>query len=427
MTTDLSVYLAQARQAGAEAAEVYYSRSFSRPVFFEANRLKQLESSESEGIALRLWKNGQSGLAVGYGPVEPEILVEKALALAALNPPNPHRFITPRQEYRESLGQDFSVEQLIDWGKTAIASLRGEFPEILCSGELACSTDSTRLVNSEGLDCAWTERSLSYYFGVEWIRGEDFLAVYDGEQCRDQGNVEQIVQNLRQRLLWAQENQQIRGGKMPILLTSGAAGLLWETVGEALNGQRVAEGSSPWTEKLGKQVAHRQVNLWQDPSQSPFDCPFDDEGSPTQKLSLLQGGQICQFYSDQETAEKLGTTTTGNGFRPGLSSAPQPGLVNMIIQPGEDNFEQLLAKLGQGLVVDQILGGGADISGDFSVNVDLGYRVENGEIIGRVKDTMVSGNVYELLNRIQVVGGDRRWQGSCSTPSLIVDGVSVTV
>jgi PmbA protein len=426
MTTDLSVYLDQAQQAGAESAEVYYSRSFSRPVFFEANRLKQLESSESEGVALRLWKNGQAGLAVAYGPVEPEILVEKALALAALNPPNPPRFTAPRQDYRESLGEDIAVEQLIDWGQTAIADIRDEFPEVLCSGELACSTDSTRLINSEGLDCIWTERSLSYYFGVEWIRGEDFLAIYDGEQCRSQANVGQVVENLRQRLLWAKVNQQIQNGKMPILLTSGAASLLWDTVGEALHGQRVAEGSSPWAEKLGQTVAVEKLNISQDPTAIPFDCPFDDEGSPTQKLALIEDGKIAQFYTDHETAEKLGTITTGNGFRPSLGSSPQPGLVNMLITPGTTSFDQLLKKLGNGLVVDQILGGGADISGDFSINVDLGYRVQNGEITGRVKDTMVSGNIYELLSQIIGLGSDCRWQGSCATPSIILDGVSIT-
>jgi PmbA protein len=149
---------------------------------------------------------------------------------------------------------------------------------------------------------------------------------------------------------------------------------------------------------------------------------------------LIQDGQICQFYTDHETAKKLGTNSTGNGFRPSLSSAPQPGLVNLIIQPGTASFEQLLTELDNGLVVDQILGGGADISGDFSINVDLGYRVENGQITGRVKDTMVSGNVYELLNQIQVIGGDaggtagvpRRWQGSCATPSILLDEVSIT-
>jgi PmbA protein len=71
------------------------------------------------------------------------------------------------------------------------------------------------------------------------------------------------------------------------------------------------------------------------------------------------------------------------------------------------------------------LGGGPDISGDFSINVDLGYCIENGEIVGRVKDTMVAGNVYTILKQIFALGSDRQWNGSCYTPSVIVDGVSV--
>ena len=74
-------------KSGAEAAEVYQSRSLSRPVFFEANRLKQLETSQSEGTALRLWHNGRPGLMVAYGPVEPQVMVERALILSQLNQP----------------------------------------------------------------------------------------------------------------------------------------------------------------------------------------------------------------------------------------------------------------------------------------------------------------------------------------------------
>jgi PmbA protein len=70
-----------AAQSGAQHAEVYQSRSLSRPVFFEANRLKQLESSQSEGLALRLWRDGRPGLAVAYGPVEPQDLVDRAIAM----------------------------------------------------------------------------------------------------------------------------------------------------------------------------------------------------------------------------------------------------------------------------------------------------------------------------------------------------------
>jgi len=74
-----------AARSGAEAAEVFQSRSLSRPVYFEANRLKQLERADSEGTALRLWKNGCPGLAVAYGPVEAQALVDRALALSQLN------------------------------------------------------------------------------------------------------------------------------------------------------------------------------------------------------------------------------------------------------------------------------------------------------------------------------------------------------
>jgi len=86
----------------------------------------------------------------------------------------------------------------------------------------------------------------------------------------------------------------------------------------------------------------------------------------------------------------------------------------------------MVTALGRGIIIDQMLGGGAGISGDFSVNVELGYRVERGEIIGRVKDTMVSGNVYHALKHLTELGDDADWNGSCYTPSAIVEGLSTT-
>jgi PmbA protein len=86
----------------------------------------------------------------------------------------------------------------------------------------------------------------------------------------------------------------------------------------------------------------------------------------------------------------------------------------------------LVKQLDSAIIIDQILGGGAGMSGDFSINVELGYRVRNGEIVGRIKDTMVSGNVYAALKQVVAVGADIDWNGPCHTPSLIVEGLSVT-
>ena len=108
-----------------------------------------------------------------------------------------------------------------------------------------------------------------------------------------------------------------------------------------------------------------------------------------------------------------------------MDSYPSPSLVNLVVASGKDSLDELITKLDNGIIVDQILGGGADISGDFSVNVDLGYRVANGKITGRVKDTAIAGNVYQILKQVVALGSDAIWNGSCFTPSLIVEGISV--
>ena len=78
--------------------------------------------------------------------------------------------------------------------------------------------------------------------------------------------------------------------------------------------------------------------------------------------------------------------------------------------------------------MEQVIGAGQSNvqGGDFSGNILLGYRFQNGEIIGRVKDTMISGNVHEILNQVLDVSEDGRWIGGYLwSPYIMLDGVSV--
>jgi PmbA protein len=202
--------------------------------------------------------------------------------------------------------------------------------------------------------------------------------------------------------------------------------MLWGTIMAATNGKQVVERASPWSDCLGQLVTAPDITISQVPNAGPFSCPFDDEGTPTRPITFIQDGILQLFYTDRTVGRLLSSGTTGNGFRPNLGSYPTPGLFNFIVQPGSKSLEKLIVSLGTGLVVDQMLGGGAGISGDFSVNVELGYWVEQGQIRGRVKDTMVSGNVYTALKNLVELGSDAEWNGSCLTPSLIVEGLSVT-
>jgi PmbA protein len=418
--------LAQAAQAGATTAEVFQSWSYARPVFFEANRLKQLESSQTEATALRLWLAGRPGMAVAYGRIDPQELVNRAIALSQLNPVEAIDLAASQQQTYPDLGQAVAVEQLVDWGRQAIAHVRRAYPEVLCIGEWDCEIETTHLINSQGLRCRHTDTTLSCGLSAEWVRGNDFLSVADGQTQRNTLNPLYIADQIIQRLDWCDRNAPPPTGRVPILFTGKAADLLWGTLQAALNGKRVLEGASPWSDRLGHQVTSKELTLYQNPTVGPYSCPFDDEGTPTQPLSFLRDGTLQLFYTDRATGKLLGGTTTGNGFRPGLGSYPTPGLFNLLVKPGERSLLELIASLEDGLVVDQMLGGSGGISGDFSINVDLGYRIQQGEIMGRVKDTMVAGNVYTALKNLVALGSDADWNGSYFTPSLIVEGLSVT-
>lgn len=415
-----------ALRSGAEAAEVYQSQSLSRPVFFEANRLKQLESSQAEGLALRLWRSGRPGLAVAYGPVEPGALVERAIALSELNDPETIELSPASPNHYPDVGEAVPVERLVEWGREAIALIRDVYPEILCTADWECDIETTRLLNSHGLDCGYTDTTLSCYMAAEWIRGEDFLSVADGQTERGKLDPVALAQQILQRLEWSENNVAPPIGKVPILFTAKAADMLWGTVQAAMNGKQVVERASPWSDRLGEPVTAPSLCLSQQPYVGPYSCPFDDEGTPTQPITFIKDGVLQLFYTDRTIGRALGSGTTGNGFRPGMGSYPTPGLFNLIIEPGFKSLEALIAEIDNGLIVDQMLGGGAGISGEFSVNIDLGYRVQNGKVTGRVKDTMVAGNVYTALKNLIEIGGDAEWNGSCYTPSIVVEGLSVT-
>ncbi|MEL6442018.1 MAG: TldD/PmbA family protein [Cyanobacteria bacterium J06621_8] len=425
MNEELASLLQLTARRGIKEAEVYQVTSQSQPVFFEGNRLKQLETSQSMGTALRIWHNNRPGLAVAYGKIEPELLIDKAIALSELNQPETVSLTAPRQANYDLSGVSATTQELITLGEDAISQLREAYPEVICSAELEFEQETTTLINSQGLNCFCRESGLSCSLGAELVRGEDFLGIFDGIYTKEPLDLAPIIESIKQRLAWAQYNVATSQGAVPVLLTANAATLLWDTLAGALNGQAVEENSSPWSKQLHQLVSSECLSLSQQADFQPYDCPFDDEGVPTQNFNLITKGILNQFYCDRTTACKLNLEPSGNGFRPSLESYPSPSLVNLIVAPGDSSFDQLLQQLDNGIIVDQILGGGADLSGDFSVNLDLGYRVMGGKIQGRVKDTAIAGNVYNIVKQIVALGNDSLWNGSCRTPSVIVEGISV--
>ncbi|WP_017325081.1 TldD/PmbA family protein [Synechococcus sp. PCC 7336] len=428
-----------ALQAGASDAEVYASQSRSQPVIFEANRLRQVESVESAGVALRVWSRGRCGLAVACGPVDARQLVDKALAASQFG-----RLEEPLLPARAPASWtvpplDIAVEQLVEWGRQGIAQLRDRHPDLICNSEWSLDRDASRTIDSRGLDYSFVDWSLEGYLGAEWIRGDDFLGVEAGQtdaprpgQPSRTMQLDRWVEAIARQLRWAEETVAIAPGRYPVIFLPSAIDTLVDTAIAALNGRQVYRRASPWCDKLGDRVTSPLLSLSQQPLLGPYGVPFDDEGTPTRALDWIVEGQLRHWFCDRRHVQLLGCDPTGNGFRGGLNHYPAPGLYNAILPAPQLSFADLLAKLDRGIVVERGMGNGGDLSGDFSIAVELGYWVERGSIVGRIKDTMVAGNAYSTLQQAIALGAapdgiepcGREWAGAYLAPAFLVEALS---
>lgn len=237
-----------------------------------------------------------------------------------------------------------------------------------------------------------------------------------------------ILQEVLEKYRRAERQSAIASGSFPVLFTPRAAastiGRLFNTV---LSGQAVMQKSSPLAGKVGENLFGDRLTIFEDPSLKNSLCAFDDEGTPTTHKVLIEEGIVKGFYWDRRWASRVGQESTGNGFRGGLSR-PSPSLVNLCLKPGKTSLEALIAGIEEGIIVDQVLGAGQSnqLAGEFSVNLDLGYKVEKGEIVGRVKNTMVAGNIFEAFKDLVDLSDTPQWVGGSSfIPSLLFGKLGV--
>ena len=218
---------------------------------------------------------------------------------------------------------------------------------------------------------------------------------------------------------------------MPVLFTPrGLAGVLIGPLVSGFSGKTVLKGTSPLVGRLGEHIVDERISLWDDPTQPfiPGSRICDDEGIPSRATPLIDKGKAASFLYDLQTAAQAGENSTGSASR-SLATLPQPGPGVLLFSPGDTSFEDIVSGLEEALVVERLLGAGQGniLGGGFNANVLLGYYVSKGEIVGRAKDVMVSGNVYDALNRVISVGSESRWlRGFLSAPALLCEGVAVT-
>ncbi len=426
--------LAQAKRV-AEEAEVFMVSSEETPVQFETNRLKHIQSKQSASVALRVIKEGKIGYAMATELGNSQNLVDMAVETAQFGMTAkfelPSLTSYPQVEVFDPGVESVSIEDMAKLGEELIATIRGHTPDLICEAAVTKGIISVRIINSRGGQAQYKQSTFGLGIEGQLIRNTDMLFVGESQSsCHPILESNTVAEVVLQQLELAKNQASVPTKSLPVVFTPhGVASALIMPLMAAFNGKTVLEGASPIGSKLGQSVFDEKLSLWDDPTIAyrPGSRPCDDEGIPSQRTPLIELGVVTNFLYDLQTAALARTKSTGSGRR-GRGGLPAPSPSAFIIAPGKATFDEMVKDIKEGLVVEQLMGAtqGNILGGDFSGNVLLGYKVESGKIVGRVKDTMVSGNIYQLLKQIAAIGSQARWVGSfLNTPPLYLPSVSV--
>jgi PmbA protein len=414
----------------AQGAQATFWQTESTEVSFENDKLKSTRSSQRTQINVRVIVDGKVGTSHTTDIHDLDGVVSRALESAEFGSPAHFQFPGPQggtevKVYDEEV-LPVTKPEMVQIGQEMMELVKEYNPDILLGADVSKKVSKTKFANSSGAEFANESTDFGMWISGQWIRGTDIL-----EAGRGLGRKQRAIDHVaiaKQVIEWfrmAENIAPIKSGDMPVIFAPVGVGVLGLTLVLGLNGKNVLLGASPLAGKLGERIADQRVSLTDNPliDYAGNSSKYDDEGVAHQIIPLIENGVVRNFLYDLDTAGRAGTKTTGHG------TGCNP--TNLLFKEGDTPYEEMVKSIREGLLVVNVmgLGQGNPISGEFSVNVQLGYKIEDGEVVGRVKDVMLAGNVYDALNDVVAIGDKAEWLsvfgGSHLVPPIQIGSLSV--
>jgi PmbA protein len=247
------------------------------------------------------------------------------------------------------------------------------------------------------------------------------------ERYTDDLNAEESARKAVDRTLMVLGGNSLPTGKYTLILDPEVSASLVDEIGEMFCASEVHKGRSLMTGKLGQSVAGNVFSLTDDAritrGLGTSSCDF--EGVPTSRTILINNGVANAYLYNLQYAARDGVKPTGNASR-GLSSLPDVGTSNLVLQPGDEAPESLMKRVNRGFLVMELMGLHTinSVTGDFSLGA-RGVQIENGEPCGPVSGVTIADNLIDFLKKITSVGNDLVFHGATGAPTIVVEDVTI--
>jgi PmbA protein len=433
-----------AQATNGEQVEAYVARTRDTDVKVFDGEVESLSSAETEGVGVRVVKDNRQGFAYA-GSLDSEAVAE-ALAEARDN-----AGFGTEDEYLGLPDPDGVTPVDLDLYRPDLADVAAD-DKVSLALEVERATRSAdsriRGVETAEYGDAAVEAAVAASTGVRAHVRRTVCSVYAyalaGEGAETQTGYGYSVGRHPDELdvakaanMAAERATQMLGAKQPAsrkitvvldpLVTAAFLGVL----SSALSGEAVLKGRSMFADRVGEDVAAVHFTLTDDPTNPDAfgAAPYDSEGLATRRTALVENGVLGGFLQNTYSGRRSGTASTGSAVRAGFKSTPGVGPRALSLVPGDKTQEQLLAEVGEGLLVRSALGlhsGANPVSGDFSVGVE-GLMIRNGAVAEPVREATMASTLQRMLKDVVAVGSDLEWlPGGAAGVTMVMADVSLS-
>ena len=423
--------LSEAAQAGATAAETEVSQAIGLSVTVRKGEVETVTYNRDKGISVTVYIGQRRGHAstADFADESIRATVQKAAAIARFTAEDPYAGLADRNR----LAHDFpdldlyhpwalSVEHAIELGRAAEAAALAADKRIVNSEGATVSRGESEFVyaNTNGFSGGY--RSSRHHIDCAVV-GDDGGAMqrdYWYTAARAPGDLmpaDEVGRIAGRRTVRRLNARRLATLECPVIFEAPEAADLIGGFVSAVSGGSLYRKSSFLLDSLGQQVFAPIVNIREEPHlpRARGSAPFDNEGVATAARDVVSGGVLNGYFLGSYSARKLGMTTTGNAG----------GSHNLIVAPGEDDLEALIARMGRRLLITEQLGQGVNaVTGDYSRGA-AGFWIEDGVIAYPVEEITIAGNLKQMFRDIVAIGRDVDRRGSRHVGSILISRMTV--
>jgi PmbA protein len=427
--------VAAALKAGADAADVVAATGVSLGVEMREGKLEESERSEADDVTLRVFCGHRVASVSSNDFREGAALAERAVAMARVAPEDPFAGLVPAGELASEFPDlELLDDVLVDAEALTERAREAEAAALAVKG-VSRSGGASASFRLAGMVLATSEGFCGGYLvsrhGVSAtaVAGEGTAMErdYDFDSrgfLGDLADPREIGRRAGERAVARLNPRKLSTRTADIVYEPRAARSLLGHFAGAINGAAIARGTSFLKERMGERLFREGITITDDPTRprGPASRPFDGEGRPVAPLVLVEDGVLKTWLLDTPAARELGLAPNGRASRGGAGTSPST--TNLTLSPGTRSQEEMLAEIGTGLLVTDLIGHGVNgVTGDYSRGAS-GFWIEDGAIAYPVSEITIAGNLFPMFASLEA-GSDLDTRSAYQVPSLLLKGLTI--